>query len=137
MIVSQLILYWKVEWGNYIIIFIILIHASVTFIFGDNLPCILNDNLVCVEAAITSNSITTISCFDNFNANLIFVATFSERIAFATINELGECTVGTTISSCATIGIVALVKHDFILAIFITTRIGFTDTLREETIKQA
>jgi len=59
---------------DYLIIFVDLIHASITFILGDNLTSILYDDLICIEATITANAIASICSLDDFYSDPVLPA---------------------------------------------------------------
>jgi hypothetical protein len=114
---------------TYIIVLIVLIHAPVTFIFRNDFSSVLNDDLISIEASIASHSIATINRLDNLNTNSILAAPFT------TLLKISKGTVGAILTACSTVGIVTLVEHDSVLAIFITSTFGSAHALRRKAVK--
>jgi hypothetical protein len=58
----------------YLIIFVVLIHASITLLFGDDFPRILYNNLMSLKAPIAAYTIASVSSLDDFYPDSIFSA---------------------------------------------------------------
>ena len=116
---------------THLIILIILIHTTVTLVFSDDLACILDDDLVGFKAAIASNTISSISSLDDFNADSVLSA------SFASLLESCKSPVGAVFAASAAVCIITLVEHASVLAVLIATTFRRADTLRTEAIKQA
>lgn len=94
----------------YLIILINFIHSSFAFLFGDDLACILHDDLVRLEAAIAADAIAAVRRLDNLDADAIFSAPVSPgcQIGKGAVRAFGLANVA--------ICVVAFVEHDSVLA---------------------
>jgi hypothetical protein len=108
---------------TYLVVLVIFIHPSVTFILGDNLSSVLNNDLMRIEAAIRSNTITTILGLDNLDSNSVLAARFPSLL------QISKSTVCAPIATSCTIRIITFIKHDSILTIFVTTAFWCAYTL--------
>lgn len=59
---------------TYFVLFVNFFHAPITLIFSDDLTGILHNDLVCIEASVTSYTITAILSLDDFDADSVFAS---------------------------------------------------------------
>jgi hypothetical protein len=83
----------------------------------DDLARILDNDLERVEAPHSSHTITTICCVQDFNTILI-------AIALRAALKLCEWSIATLVGRQSTVGTVALVRHDAVVAGFPATIFG-------------
>jgi hypothetical protein len=62
---------------TYLVILIVFIHSAIALIFCDDFTGVLNNYLVRIKASIAPYPVTTVSSFDDFDPDSVFVATFA------------------------------------------------------------
>jgi hypothetical protein len=103
---------------TYLIVLVDFIHTSITFIFCDDLSCVLYNDLVGLKAAVCAHSIATVCSLDDFDSYPILAA------LGASILKVLECTIRTVLAAKGAVSIITLIKHDPVLAV-ITTAAGY------------
>lgn len=97
-------------------------HPPFAFGLSQNLAGILHDDLVRLKGTVAAHSISTVWCFDNFDANVVFPS------SLAALFELLEASVPAFASQPA-IAVVAFVKHVAILTVLVTASLFGTKAL--------
>lgn len=114
----------------YLIIFIVFIHSTITLLFCDYFTGIFDNDLMSSEAAIGPYTITAIRGLDYLNTNPILSP------AFPALSQLGERTVVAEIPADGAVGVIALIQHNFVLAVVIATRFRAAYAFRRKAVKQ-
>ena len=107
---------------TYLVVLVILIHASITFIFCNNLASILDDDLMRVKAAVASYAVAAISSLDDFDTNPVLAT------ALPAFLQISEGAIGAmTLTGCAIV-VITFVEHDSVLAILIASTLWGANT---------
>ena len=99
---------------THLIVLIILVHSSVTLIFSDNLPSVLDNDLMSIKAAVGSYTVTAILSLDNFHTNSILAA------SFPTLLQISKGAVSAFLTATCAVSVIALIKHYSVLTILVT-----------------
>ena len=115
---SVLIRLHRADEKTYLIVLIRGPHPPLALFLRDYLPCILNDNLIWLKAAVTANPVPTVRGFDDFDANVELAA------SLAALAQAAEAAVPAELLAQFAVGVIAFVEHVAVLAVFVTASLG-------------
>ena len=95
-------------------IFVAPVHTRVTLLLGDDLARIFHDYLIWGKATIGTNAIATIDSLDDFDANIEFSPCLVPFL------KVSKATVGAAVFANIAIAVVALIKHETVVALLVT-----------------
>lgn len=93
-----------------------------TLLLSDNLPRILDDNLIWFECSVAANAVTSILCLDHLDADVIFAALFDSLL-----QEL-EVSVSTLFLRKTAVAAVTFVIHVSVHTILVTASLWCAHT---------
>jgi hypothetical protein len=112
-----------------LIILVFLVHPAVTLFYRDDLARVLHDDLVGLKAAVAADAVASVSCLKDLNAHAVSTALLGpclQRLEGAVVAEL--------LPNVA-VGLVTLVEHDAVLAIFTAPILRLAHALGGEVLK--
>lgn len=98
---------------TYLVVLVYSPHPMIALFLGYNLSCVFDDDLIWLKSTVGTNPIATISCFDDFDPNIIFPT------SFAALTEVFETAISTVFRGNVTISVITLVKHEPVKTVLI------------------
>lgn len=89
-------------------------HSLLTLPLGDNLSCVLHNNLIRLKSAITSDAIASIWSLNDLDSYIVLAT------GLGSVLELIEVAV-TTLWTQSTVAVVTLVEHIAVLTVLVAT----------------
>lgn len=113
----------KLSGKAYLVLLVFVVHATLTFLLCNNLAGVFHNDLVRAEAAVASHSVAAVGRLDHFDADTVLASLGTSR------GECRKCSVGTCCLSGIAVDVVALIKHDSVLAVVATAVFRFANAL--------
>ena len=99
---------------SYLSVFIPVLHPIIALILSYDLAGIFHDDLMWFKSAVASYTIATISCFDNFDTNVVLSS------GFAAPFQVLKATIGAPLRTSATVAVIAFEEHGTVETIIFT-----------------
>ena len=108
---------------THIVVLVLIVHASFTFLLRDDFTGVLHDDLIGLEIAVAPDTVATVRSLDHFNTNTI-LATLA-----ATCCQISKGAIVAMLLSDVAVVVIAFVKHDSVLAVVAAAIFRATHTL--------
>lgn len=106
----------------YLIIFVAILHPLIALILCDDLASILDNDLVWFKRPITADAISTISCLDHFDPDIIL------STLLVPLLETFKCPIVAVLGADVAVGVVAFVEHVAVQTVVITAEFEGANT---------
>lgn len=114
----------KKNYHTHFVVLVLLVHPALALGFGNDLSCVLHDDLVGFESAIASYTVATVRGLDDLDTH-----TIGTTLLGAFLQVLERAVLAAVFADIA-VGVVALIQHDAVLTILCASVVTLANTLR-------
>ena len=107
---------------TYLVVLVYSPHPVIALILSYNLSSVFDNNLIRLKSTIGSNPITTISCLDDFDSNIILPT------SLAALTKVFKTAIGTMFRSDVTVAVITFIEHESIETVLVAPRESFANT---------